>query len=107
MDGPVPKEVLQHVDQQTADLQKNVATQSTQAGHPTTAAAVNPQDNSPLKKIGEALGEAVQYGTDVVLEAAKGKDSKSDIRVLETEDAGRLRLGRLKRLFSRPQAKAA
>lgn len=99
MDESAPKEVLQHVDQQTADLQKNVAAQSTQAGHPTTAADVNPQDSKPLEAIREALGEAVHFGADVVAEAATGKDRESDIRVISTEDAGRLRLGRLSRLL--------
>lgn len=107
MDGPVPKEILQHVDHQTGDLHKGVAEQSTRAGHPTTLAAVNPQDNSPLEKIGEALGEAVQYGTDVAIEAATGKDVESGIRVVDTKDAGKLRLGRLGRLFPKLQAKAA
>lgn len=107
MDGPVPKEVLQHVDQHTGNLHKGIAEQSTRAGHPTTPAAVNPQDRSSLEKIGEALGEAVQYGADVAIEAATGKDVESGIRVVDTKDVGKLRLGRLTRLFSRPKAKAA
>lgn len=60
MNEPAPKGI-QYTDQQTADLHNNVVKHSTEAGHPTTLAEVNPDDDSPLKDIQDTLGKTAVH----------------------------------------------
>lgn len=73
----VPNGVLQYVDQYTKDLHAGVVRNVNQAGHRITKAQVNPEDNSPLNRIREMVGDATN---DVVVEGSKalhGEDAKT------------------------------
>lgn len=83
MAGPAPTEVLQYTKDQDEELRKKVADNSTQAGHPVTAADVNPEDDSPLKAIEEAWGDTTHAVGSGVDEFIGGASDTARIRIVE------------------------
>lgn len=75
-----PKEVLQHVGKQTSDLHNAVASESTRAGHPVTAAGVNPEDHTPLNNIREIFGDAAHVVGSSVEEHVAGASDTTHVR---------------------------
>lgn len=58
MEGSAPKEVLRYTTKEEQERLENIATESTKAGHLTTAAEVNPEDHTPFNSIKEIFGDA-------------------------------------------------
>ncbi|MDD5147412.1 MAG: hypothetical protein PHV63_02595 [Candidatus Daviesbacteria bacterium] len=85
MAGPAPTGVLQHIKAQDNNWHENVADNLTKAGHPTTAADVNPDDNSPLKGIEEAWGDTVHVVGSAVDEQVGGAGDNARIRTAQSK----------------------
>ncbi len=80
MAGPAPTKFLQYTKDQDEELRKKVADNSTKAGHPVTAADVNPEDNSPLKAIEEAMGDTTHVVGSTVDEWVGGASDTARVR---------------------------
>ncbi|MDD5415395.1 MAG: hypothetical protein PHE48_00105 [Candidatus Daviesbacteria bacterium] len=85
MAGPAPTEVLQYTKDQEEMLHEKVAGNLTKAGHPATAADVNPDDNSPLEAIGEAWGNTVHVVGSIVDEQIGGAGDNARIRTAQSK----------------------
>lgn len=87
MDGSAPKELLQHNATAEKQLHQNVATNATQAGHPITAAEVDPEAKDYLARIGKDFGEKmgiVGYAADInAKEFFDGDNPASTVREVE------------------------
>jgi len=83
MTAPAPVKVLQHKEHQEKRLHNKVADYSTQAGYPVTAAQVDPDDNSPLKGIEEAMEDTVHVVGSTFDEQVGGAGETARIRTAQ------------------------
>lgn len=104
MQTSAPNQNIQYTDQQIQDLHKEVAIEATKAGHPITAAQVNPEDSSPLENIKKSLEEATGDAVHVVGTAGTilgGEESATFVRTTPGQKFLSLAKERIKRLFKK------
>lgn len=68
-------EIIQPTEQHVSDLHQKVSQQLNQAGHQATPQSVNPDDNSPLKSIQEAVGDTTHVVGSTFEELVRGSDT--------------------------------
>ena len=101
MAGPAPTEVLQYTEDQDKKLYKEVASSSTKAGHPVTAAEVNPEDHTQLNNIKEIFGDAAHVVGTAGTTLLGGEEPSTYVRTAHSSKGISLIKGRVKRLFTR------
>mgnify|MGYP001609797531 CR=1 FL=1 len=79
MQEPAPKGIIHLVDEDAPELHKNVATETTKAGHPATSQSVNPDDQSPLEEIRDRLGGIARVAGGTVEENFSGADNRTHV----------------------------
>ena len=78
MTGPAPKQIIQPADG-IQSLHAKVSGHLNQAGHPATPQSVNPDDQTPLKKIEETLGDTTHV-VGSTIEEVFGSSNTTHVR---------------------------
>lgn len=100
MEGSVPKEVLQYTDQHERDLQRKIAIESTQAGHPSTVVDINPSCPSHLDNIKDMIGKTTHNAADSIV----GGGSMTGVETVPGRNALSYAKERIGRLLGRKKA---
>lgn len=83
MQEPVPKGIVQSAEQPTRELHEKVSGNLNQAGFESTPQSVNPEDNSPLRKIEEIWGDTAHIVGSTVDEQIRGVSDTARIWTAE------------------------
>lgn len=83
MDRSAPKGVMQSAGQPAQDLHRKVSAHLNQAGYRVTPQSVNPDDQSPLKGIEEAIGDTTHVVGSTFEELVSGSNDITHVRTAE------------------------
>lgn len=104
MSGIAPVEI-QHIDRTNAEFYKKAAESVEQAtGKPTSPASLKPEDETPVGKIREEIGNMARFTGSSIEEAVSGKTSNTNVMSVKGNQAvkiineRRLRRGFFERL---------
>ncbi len=75
-----PGNIIQFPGQHAQNLHKRVSSHLSKAGHPATPQTVNPDDQSPLEKIEEALGDPSHAVGSTIEEVFGGTGDATHVR---------------------------
>jgi len=93
MAGPAPTEFLQHTKDRDEKLNKEIANNSTKAGHPVTSQSVNPSDESELDNIREMFGD-IQHDAIHVATTTVNPEDSAKIRIAKEKAPTSIAVGR-------------
>lgn len=72
--------IIQSAEQPTQDLHRTVSGHLNQAGHSATPESVNPQDQSPLKKVEDMVGDTTHMVESTFKELVGGTSDTTHVR---------------------------